>query len=338
MRPWPSGRARLVAQIGRWIDAHGTTACGRRLQAAEPLYAQCARQLWDCWEYHWRQAAEVAGAPADGFAVAARLEKCLGFQGGGRLGGNPLEDVVLATAVLHQHPVALQRFAERFRSRAIGLAVKANSRVREDAEDWWCQLLVHLMGVGQRPGKLRKYGGRCGLWNWLARVVRNFSVDWGHDPPGHSDEIEQIPASRHNPAEDRECQELLGGAVRRAIGQLDPEQRALLYLLFAEQLPGNVVAAALEVHPGNISRQKERAVKRLHDALASLDASADPGRAYGDCLEILAHARNLRELADVFLTALSELQDDVGQPFPAVMTVRTGHPTAEHDSATEADA
>jgi hypothetical protein len=60
LRPGPSGRARLVAQIRRWIDQHGTTACGRRLNAAEPLYAQCAAKLWQCWEYHWRQAAEAA--------------------------------------------------------------------------------------------------------------------------------------------------------------------------------------------------------------------------------------------------------------------------------------
>ena len=67
-----------------------------------------------------------------------------------------MEDVVLAVAVLHQRPEAIERFSERFRSRAIGLAVKTNPHVREDAEDWWCQLLVHLMGVGDRPGKLQK--------------------------------------------------------------------------------------------------------------------------------------------------------------------------------------
>lgn len=316
MLPWLPGRARIVARIDHWMDEYGAAVGGRVRELGAPLAEECAARLWNCWEYHWRQAAELGEGRADGFEVASRVQAGLGFQGGGRLGGNPFEDVVLAVAVWHRRPEAIERFTDRFRSRAIGVAVKTNRLVREDVNDWWCQLLVHLMGVGDRPGKLQKYAGRCGLWNWLARVARNFSAAGGREPPGDSEEIEQLPARPHDPTEDRDCRELLGGAVRRAIGRLVPEQRTLLYLLFVERLPGKDVAAALGVHPGNISRQKERTVQQLHEALASLDASAVQAQGYRDCLETLTQTRNLRELADVFLTALTELSsagDDVEQ-------------------------
>ena len=304
MRPWARGRQRLLAQVGRWIARYGTAACGRRLHTAEPLYAACAARLWRCWEYHWRQAAELAGGRVDGFQVAARLEQGLGFCGKGQLGGNPLQDVVLAAAVLQREPVAIERFSERFRDRALALARKTNPRI-SDLEDWWSQLMVHLAGVGCVAGKLAKYGGRCGLWNWLARVVINFSRDRPKPLPSHSGVLESIPAPPTSLAEDRDCLELLGGLVRQAIEQLAAEQATLLYLLYVERLSGKEVAAILGVHPGTISRRTEKAIKHFHKALASFELSSLHGQGYRECLETLSHARNLRELADVFLSALA---------------------------------
>lgn len=312
MRPWWRARKRLAAQIDRWIAAYGAAACGRHLQTAEPLYASCANRLWNCWQYHWQQAAELGGGLADGFEVAARLEQGLGFRGGGQLGGNPLEDVVLATAVAAGDPHAKERFCERFRERAIALAKKTHPFI-DDPDDWWCQFWVHLVGVGERPGKLAKYSGHCGLWNWLARVIINQSRQPLDPLPHHGPLRETIPAPESQGVEDRDCLKLLGDVVRTAINRLRPDEATLLYLFYVEGMSGMEVAAVLGVHPGTVSRRKAEAVGRLAEELAALDASSSQAMGYHDCLEILARARNLRELGDIFLRALTDSQQTEGR-------------------------
>jgi RNA polymerase sigma factor (sigma-70 family) len=232
----------------------------------------------------------------------------LGFKGGGRLGGNPLEDVVLAVSVLHQEHVAVERFKERFRSDAVHYG-RRHPLVQEDEEDWWCQLLVRLMGLDDQPGKLRRYSGRSGLKNWLARVAMNFPGCFVVPKGGANDGLEEIARSAPIPGpDDIECQELLGDAVRDAIGQLTPQQRALLYMLFAEGLAGKDVARILGIHPGQVSRRKEMAIEQLHAILGKLADASSRGGAYRDCLESLTGTRNWRELADVFLRTLRDLR------------------------------
>lgn len=174
------------------------------------------------------------------------------------------------------------------------------------------------MGVGDHPGKLGKYAGRCGLWNWLVRVAKNFSADWGIARATDSGPLEGLAVVDKNPAEENECRQLLGGAVREAIATLAPEQGTLLYFLFAEGLPGKDVAGILGVHPGQVSRRKERAIERLREALASLGGPSPQGRAYRDCLESLTGTRNWRELAGVFLRTLTKFRpaDDAASQEP----------------------
>lgn len=310
LSPWSEGRVRIANQIDRWVEQYWWVVCDQEPSVDGSFGRQCAQRLWDCWEYHWRQAIELAGEPVDGFSLAGYLENGLGFQGGGRLGGNPLEDVVLATAVLCQEPAAIDRFSERYQAGAIRVATKVNPRVREDEQDWWCQLLVHLMGVGDRPGKLQKYSGHCGLSNWLARVAKNFSVRWGTASTSESDLLEEVVVQSRNDAEVSECQKLLGGAVRDAVGRLSPEQGTLLYFLFDERLPGKEISAILGVHPGSVSRKKDKAIDLLQEALAAIDGPPNRAQAYRDCLESLTGTRNWRELADVFLGALQEYRPD----------------------------
>lgn len=308
IHPWSRGRTRIAEQICKWVCQYASAACDRVPADGEPLWQECTAKIWNCWEYHWRQAVELAGSPVDGFAVAAQLESGMGLQGGGRLGGNPVEDVVLAVAVLHQEPKAIERFTERFQGKAVRVAMKSNPRVAEDEEDWWCQLLVHLMGLGDRPGKLQKYAGRCGLWNWLARVAQNFSARWGSVISGDSELLERLIVLGENPAEESECQKLLANAVREAIGGLSPEQGTLLYFLFAENLPGKDVAVILGVHPGSVTRRKDKAIELLHEALAAIDGSPARAQAYRDCLESLTGMRNWPQLAGVFLETLQDFR------------------------------
>ena len=310
MRPWPQGQARIIEHIHQWGRQYSEAVCDFVPSDETPLWQGLVEKLWQCWEYHWRQAIELEGGPVDGFVVASQLVAGQGYIRGGRLGGNPLEDVVLAVAVLRQEPVAIERFAERFQNKAIRVAMKSNPRVAEDEQDWWCQLLVHLMGVGDRRGKLQKYAGHCGLWNWLVRVAKNFSVRWGSVLPCDSEPLERLIVLGQNSAEESECQKLLGGAIRDVIGHLSPDQGTLLYLLFAENLPGKDVATILGVHPGSISRQKDKAIGLLHEALATIDGPPSRSQAYRDCLESLTGTRNWRELAGVFLTVLQQYRPD----------------------------
>jgi RNA polymerase sigma factor (sigma-70 family) len=310
MQPGPQGQARILAQIERWIKEHGEAACGRIPTSEEPLRNEAAARLWQCWEYHWRQAVELNGGEVDGFEVAKRVAAGRGLLKGGRLGGNPFEDVVLAAAVLHREPVAIQRFTERFRADAIRSARKTYLSPHEDEEDWWCQFLMHLMGLGPRNGKLDRFQGRCGLKNWLPRVAKNFKGGVIRLQGGDDADWENLGDGPQPDPGERECHELLSGVLRNTLAQLTPPQRTLFYMIYVERLALKDVAPFLEIHAGNVGRHRKATIEQLDAMLAQLDDATNKGRAYQDCLKSLTDTRNWRELADVFLETLRDLHEE----------------------------
>jgi RNA polymerase sigma factor (sigma-70 family) len=314
MNPWQEGCDRLVEQLHGWLAEYVRALGLAVVTAAHPHAAGYLRRLWACWGYHWKIAAAEASGGIDGAEVAERLRGGLGWLGDGRLGGDVLRDVVLAEAMLRHDNAALDCFEREYRSYAIRIA----GTVRPDlaaCPDWWNELLDRLAGVSEPPGKLERFLGRAGLQNWLGTVVRRFLWDRSRRDPAEGERAEPVeelpaPAGRGQPAEtliSDECLELFQGLLHGAFGRMQPRERLLLFLHYAEGLSGKEVAAILRIHPGNVSRSKERALEQLRTELLPEEAAL-AGRAgtYEECLQHLLGGSARRSFAGVLTEALRQ--------------------------------
>jgi RNA polymerase sigma factor (sigma-70 family) len=236
----------------------------------------------------------------------------VGADGKGQLGGDPLRDVVLAEAMLQGEPSALAAFSREYRQFAVGQAAKLQPRFRSD-DDWWHDLLTELQGQLKPPGKLARFHGRCSLRNWLGTVVRNFlytrisqsTREGAHTVPIDADDGREIGAGDEGPEQiliSRECHDLLAQRVRQALDILDAEAAALLQLLFVEQLPGKEIAGLLGIHPGNVTRRKEQALRSLESALRENPTRSE---AFAACLEHLLATDGRRDFAAALFDALA---------------------------------
>jgi RNA polymerase sigma factor (sigma-70 family) len=306
--PWDEGCARAQEQLGRWLDGYaGQLGLGQAARAE--ARGEYLRRLWECWAYHWRKAAGEHGN-ADGWEVAEQARAGQSPQGDGRLGGDVLRDVVLATAVLHGETEALLCFEREYREHCLRAAGRVRGRAVE--EEWWEDLLDRLGGYSRPPGKLASFQGRCGLGPWLGTVGRRFALDRAASGKGPraAQELPREVAASAAPAElllvSAECLELLQGALRSALARLKAADRLLLHLSFAEGLEGKEVAAVLGIHPGNVSRRREAALGELRDRLSGgAEGPKDREREH-DCLRHLLGGGGRLRFGEVLLEALRE--------------------------------
>ena len=196
MTPWDHGCRKLAGLLDQWYSRYFETVCRRDVAREEQdERLPYLSRLWQCVGYHWQDANRSAeegaadagvaekAAPEKGAAekgpvdlqtVVEEIESGRGFRGGGRLGGNPLRDVVLAVAMVHKDDAATRTFEDEYLSFSKGMAGKFHPRLAEDTDEWWYDLLDHLAGYTNPPGKLDRFYGRCALRNWLGTVVWNF--------------------------------------------------------------------------------------------------------------------------------------------------------------------
>lgn len=174
---------------------------------------------------------------------------------------------------------ARARFVERYASLVYAVITRTLKRgpaggSEERAawiEDVFAEVFVALFDRDAR--RLRQWSGRCSLATWVRLVSASVSVD-----RLRRDAIERAQAAREAPPEALpsegaaaldlivRAEEL--AAVRRALGRLSEGDRALIELLYVEELAPGAAAERLRIAPGALYTRKNRALERLRAALA----------------------------------------------------------------------
>lgn len=310
MTPWDKGCDMIVRQLEEWLAQYSKSLCDLQVTTDNANHPVYIHRLWACWRYHWRKAASTApDGRIDGREVADRIRSGRGCCGSGRLGGNPLRDVVLAEAVQHKEEKAMHALEEENRLYCIAQGIRVNSRVAKDKRDWWYRLLDELGGYSNPPGKLSKFRGKCGLRNWLGTVSRNFARGYPPWSDARESDIEPSKPEEHNGPEVEECLTLLAGLLNNALKALSPEDRTLLFMIYVDAVPQKQVAGLLGIDPGNVTKRKQKVLrKKLPEILTSLVSEFRHPEAYEDCLELLIKHCNLMDLANVIPEILQEFE------------------------------
>lgn len=301
--PWPEAAARILARLDDWAARY-----------LGPPTDPLAHSLWTCWSHHWRTAAEVAGRPADGWAVAAEIEAGTGRRGRGQLGGNVIRDVILAHAMLQHDNAAIARFESDYKDPIVRQVAAARRSARGD-QDWWNELLAELVGASRedRPGRLTRYNGRSGLIPWVVTVAVRFLSDRKSDRAHTGITGDTLAAPASVPGLEvlsAECLDLLAARVRAAFTGLDARQRLVLKLAYIDRMSGQDIAGVFRVHPGNVTRLRQDALRELHTTLAGRTGDTE---AVHDCLRDLFDGGQRQDLADALFDVLRTAGTE-GQP------------------------
>jgi RNA polymerase sigma factor (sigma-70 family) len=310
MNPWPEAAARILARLDGWTDRYT-----RDIGAPRPPTESFARSLWTCWAHHWRTAVEVTGGPADGWVVATEIESGTGRRGRGQLGGNVIRDIVLAQAMLVHDNTAITRFEADYKEPILRQVVAVRRFARDDI-DWWNELLAELVGASRkdRPGRLTRYNGRSGLIPWVVTVAVRFLSDRRSDR-AYAGITEETVTTTSGPAPglevlSAECLDLLAGRLRAALAGLDAKQRLVLKMAYIDRMSGQDIAGVFRIHPGNVTRLRQDALRALQTTLAGRVGDAE---AISDCLRDLYAGGQRRDLADALFEVLRTAASE-GQP------------------------
>jgi RNA polymerase sigma factor (sigma-70 family) len=300
MADGPGAFAGLERRLRAWLAEFRKGLGGVGL----PNEGRYLDRAWACWAWHW-QTALAAGEAVDGFGVADQVRRGRGFTGRRDLGGDPIFDVLLATAFVDRRPAAIDAFCREHQPFCLGVAGKVDRRLKED-DDWWPEFLEELGGFapradgGARRPKLDGFRGRCALRNWLGTVVRHYLHDRragrAAEDEGRADAAEtSAPGNVLAAVMSADCKRRLSQIMARLRDALQPRDRLLLDLLLVDRLAQKEAAAVLKIHPGNVTRSLERIIKQLRAGWDGLPArekgAADdcyPELTTFDWLDILA--------------------------------------------------
>jgi len=269
MTPWSEGCNRLTDQLTQWLERYSQSVCEEAVvenHASRPDYLD---RLWRCLRHHWRQAAEIeSNGSVSAEEVAERIQSGRGYHRGGRLGGDPMRDVVLAIAMTGRDGNAPIVFKSDYYSFSRGLAGKLNRRLIDNPDDWWNDLLDHLAGYTNPPGRLDKFAGRCALQNWLGTVVWNFlrtwiRQEWKLTQGGEVEDMGQTHTATDDSVAADESLHCFVELIREAVASMPKDDVLLLHYIFIEGLKQKDVAAILRIAPGNVTRRRQKAIEGL---------------------------------------------------------------------------
>ena len=99
----------------------------------------------------------------------------------------------------------------------------------------------------------------------------------------------------------------MAGRVRAALRALEPKQRMVLKLAFIDKMSGQEIAGVFRIHPGNVSRLRQDALRELQAGLAGRAGEAE---AVGDCLRDLFAGGQRRDLADTLFEVLRSVASE----------------------------
>lgn len=316
MAPWKKGCAMVSETLDAWLAEYSECVCDQVITRKHDAHSVYADRLWGCWSHHWHQAAEkTPGGRIDGEEVARQIRAGRGWLRGGRLGGDPLRDVVLAVAMPRKDERAVECFQAEYFDFLRRLAGRRRQCFYQEPDPWWNDFLDFLAGYTTSAPKLDRFQGRCALRNWLGTVLWNFLGRWDGAPAEGMQTIEDGRVG-HQPeprVDDLEpCLELFAGLVRQALDELPKQDRLVLCLLYVEGLQLKEVARIVGKHPGNAGKQRDKALARLRERLLELAAERSQEQIYGECLEALDIAP--RDFGDAVYEALREShEEEAGQ-------------------------
>lgn len=272
---WHKARALVADTIKAWIDQCGRTRWGRQLATDETAaYGALAGKIWTCWKFHWQEECRVtADGRVDGMNVGQRIRAGEGLRGG-NLGGDVIDDLIWADGVLRGDQRAIASFIDHF-DRYAEAVVRQVSPRSVGRMDWWDELRTDLMCRDGKPGKLASFRGDSGLAPWLRRIfIREIirSTQTAERRPAAMDAFPGIADARERPPDEvvarRECRDLVREALRTALESLTETDQQSLTLSFVERFENQTIAEIQGISPGNASRRREKAMKRLREHLS----------------------------------------------------------------------
>ncbi len=188
------------------------------------------------------------------------------------------DDARFLAEVLGDERDARARFVERYGSLVYAVITRTLRRCGGGSQDratWiedvFAEVFVALFDRDAR--RLRQWSGRCSLATWVRLISASVSVDrLRRDASDRAHAArEAIPDAL--PSEGAAALDLIVraeelAAVRRALGHLSPSDRALIELLYVDELGPGAAAERLGIAPGALYTRKNRALERLRAALA----------------------------------------------------------------------
>ena len=303
MAIWDEGCQRLARLLLSRLRQYAPDVCTKMVEEDEE--ETYVRRLWKSLGHHWRTANAVFGiGKVKSVQVAEQIQKGKGYRRGGRLGGNPLRDVVLAVAMVAKDERAIAVFTEDYRGFAVGLAYRIDKRLAKDPDEWWFELVDHLAGYSEPTGRLDKFVGRCALRNWLGTVVWNF-LRPRRLPEGTPSEPPE-PVAPTPVSIDDESLKHFDEIVHSAVSMIHKTDRLLLALVYIDGLTQKEAASIAGISAGQATRRLRAAYHQLNmairqkgrdklseDAMDSIFQELDENRqAFGEILRrALEHGR-----------------------------------------------
>lgn len=305
-----NGCRQLREQLDVWLAEYTPKLCEQQVENTHRGYSGYSRRLLRCWRWHWRRALTAdPSCPLEASQVADDIRNGQGYRGGGRLGGDPLRDVMLAAAMLDKENKAASCFQAEYRGICEHQARGLGPKLGDQIDEWWNELLDHLAGYtrSQPAGKLARFQGRSALHYWLRPVLWNFLKGWlrGHGrqiPLLEEEPDRQRSAEECNSVDDTEGCAQLESAFPEAVRLLPYEELLVLSTRYLDGLNFKQIAAMLGKAEGTAVRIHQRALNRLRHAIGRLlgEDATDSGNLSGS-LPV-----DKRQAADLLWQALED--------------------------------
>ena len=172
----------------------------------------------------------------------------------------PAEDRALLAAVAAGDEAAFDRLYARYSTPLFNylLSLVGERAVAEEL------LQETFLGLWQGAGRFR---GRSSVRTWLYRIAHHKAVDClRRRRPQVTLESLLLPSSEDGPEEAAE-RTLRAEAVRRALAELSPEQRAVVELTFVHGFSYREIAGVLDCPVGTVKSRMRHALRYLKASL-----------------------------------------------------------------------
>ena len=182
--------------------------------------------------------------------------------------GAAAADAAIVTAICAGDSATEEEFCARFRPR-VRLKVGATLRGRPDCEDLTNEILQAAL-LSLRGGRFR---GECQLSTFVHAIAKNKVAEYlRRRRPETTELTEDIPSTTAFPDENL-AQKEAAEAIARAVGQLKPKYREVLYLYYYKGLAISEIAARMSAPPRRVSEWKDYGLKVLRSKYGkALDA------------------------------------------------------------------
>lgn len=259
----------------------------------------------------------------------------------GRLGGNPIRDILLVDAMLDNSTAAYMDFLAEYRPLAI-ISFRKIWHVPPD-DQWWDDFASHLLVQHSdqdrtKPSKLGTYAGLSGLRPWLATALIRRAMRFRKTDLFEGPALDDLPepdrtgwsAHRLEPASDlvvefRDCRNKLVQLVVEALHntesacvgapgdkprrtKLKPAEKLVLWMIHVDRLMQNAIAALIETPEHKVTRRKQAGLRRLRTYI-QFRLRQEDRFAFGcrDCLDSLGGKLPLEKLLDIAVSETFEL-------------------------------